>query len=92
MLREEYGNIFRDLFVRLASIDYDFYVSLNSIMTFRQIVKEKYSHLFLTVLFISITPRILFPKCFLLTNHSLPNTFPPNLLLSNYHSHIALSP
>ena len=40
-LRRKYGNIFRDVFVRLASVKYVFYIFLPSFMTCRRSVKEK---------------------------------------------------
>ena len=61
-IKEKYGNILMNVFVRLASGEYVFYVSLQSFMTYGQSVKKKYSHSFLTVFFISITPRSLAPK------------------------------
>ena len=40
-LRGKYSNIFRDVFVRLASFQYVFYSSLQSFMTCGRNVKEK---------------------------------------------------
>ena len=86
-LREKYGNIFRDVFVHLASVKYVFYVSLQSFMTCRRSFKEK------VFSFISY--------CILCFNHSLitcaqicslPNLLLPARLLRNSHSPIALSP
>ena len=40
-LGKKYSNIFRDIFVRLASVEYVFYVILQSLMTCGRNVKEK---------------------------------------------------
>ena len=63
MLRGKYGNVLGDIFVCLASIDYFFYVSLKSFMTYKRSVKEKLlSFISYSVLFISIAPQSHAPK------------------------------
>ena len=91
-LREKYGNIFRDVFVRLASVEYVYYVSLQIFMTFIRSVKGKlFSFISYCILYLNHSP-ITFSQICPLTNHSLPNSLLPGRSLRSSHSPIALSP
>ena len=61
-LREQYGKIFSDVFVGLASVEYVLYVSLQSFMICGQSVKEKLLSFISYCVIFSITPQSLAPK------------------------------
>ena len=92
LLREKYGNIFTDVFVRIASVNYVFYISLQSFMTCGRSVKEKiFSFISYYILFFNPS-TITCAHIFSLANHSLPNPLLPDRSLQNNHSPIAPFP
>ena len=90
-LRGKYGNIVRDVFVHLASIEYVFYISLQSFVTCGRSVKETVFSFISYCIFFNHS-SITCAQIFLLTNHSLPNPLLPDFSLRNAHSLISLSP
>ena len=81
-----------DVFVRLASAKYVFYIILQSFMTYGRSVKEKlFSFISYCIVYFNHAPITCAQICSL-TDHSLPNPLIPDRSLRNTHPPIALSP
>ena len=91
-LRENHSNIFRDVFVRLVSVHYVFYISLQGFMTCGQSVKKnEFSFVSYCILYFDNLPITRAQICSLI-NHSLPGPLIPDPLLRNSYSPISNSP
>ena len=91
-LREKYSHIFRDVFVRLASVKCVFYISLQSFMTCGWSAKENlFSFIYYCIIIFNHSP-ITCAQIYSLTDHSLPNPLLPYRSLHNNNSLIYTFP